>query len=87
MVQSSMAPSAYTGPVLYNETDKFKKIEFSDLDKIAAEPSRKLPYTKNTDNGWVGMVEHYFVAAWLPPDAAENAARVLRQEARQRALR
>ena len=23
---------------------------------------------KNADNGWVGMVEHYFVAAWLPPD-------------------
>ena len=32
------------------------------------DPSRKLPYTKNADNGWVGMVEHYFVAAWLPPD-------------------
>jgi YidC/Oxa1 family membrane protein insertase len=21
------------------------------------------------DNGWIGMIEHYFVAAWLPPDA------------------
>ena len=29
---------------------------------------RKLPYTKNADNGWVGMVEHYFVVAWLPSD-------------------
>jgi YidC/Oxa1 family membrane protein insertase len=72
VVQSSMAPSAYTGPVLYNETDKFKKVEFSELDKIAAEPGRKLPYTKNTDNGWVGMVEHYFVAAWLPPDVPKT---------------
>ena len=68
VVQSSMAPAAYTGPVLYNEADKFKKIEFGDLDKAAADPSRKLPYTKSTDNGWVGMVEHYFVAAWLPSD-------------------
>jgi YidC/Oxa1 family membrane protein insertase len=68
VVQSSMAPSAYTGPVIYNETDKFKKIEFGELDKLAADPSRKLPYTKNADNGWVGMVEHYFVAAWLPSD-------------------
>jgi len=59
---------SYTGPVIYNETDKFKKVDFSDLDKLAAEPGRKLPYTKNTDNGWVGMLEHYFVAAWLPPD-------------------
>ncbi len=30
--------------------------------------ARKPPFTKNADNGWVGMVEHYFVAAWLPPD-------------------
>jgi len=68
VVQSSMAPAAYTGAVLYNETDKFKKIDFGELDKLAADPSRKLPYTKSTDNGWVGMVEHYFVAAWLPSD-------------------
>jgi YidC/Oxa1 family membrane protein insertase len=72
VVQSSMAPAAYTGPVLYNETDKFKKIEFAELDKLAAEPSRKLPYTKNTDNGWVGMVEHYFVAAWLPSEVPKT---------------
>ena len=67
-VQSSMAPAAFVGPVIYNETDKFKKIDFAELDKIAADPSRKLPFTKNGDNGWVGMIEHYFVAAWLPPD-------------------
>ena len=49
-----MAPVSYTGPVIYNETDKFKKVEFAELDKLAADPSRKLPYTKNADNGWVG---------------------------------
>jgi YidC/Oxa1 family membrane protein insertase len=63
---NSMAPASYVGPVIYNETDKFKKVEFGELDKVAADPTRKLPYTKNADNGWVGMVEHYFVTAWLP---------------------
>ena len=71
-VQSSMAPAAFVGPVIYNETDKFKKIDFGELDKIASDPSRKLPFTKNSDNGWVGMIEHYFVAAWLPPDEAKT---------------
>jgi YidC/Oxa1 family membrane protein insertase len=66
--ENPMAPISYTGPVIYNETDKFKKVEFGDLDKLAADPSRKLPYTKSADNGWVGMVEHYFVSAWLPAD-------------------
>ena len=62
------APTAFVGPVLYNEQDKFKKLDFGELDKLAADPARKLPYTKSADNGWIGMIEHYFVTAWLPPD-------------------
>jgi len=67
-VQSSMAPASFVGPVVYNEQDKFKKIDFGEIDKEAADPSRKPAYTRSTDNGWIGMIEHYFVAAWLPPD-------------------
>jgi YidC/Oxa1 family membrane protein insertase len=68
VVQSSMAPASYVGPVVYNATDNFKKVEFGEIDKLAADPARKLPYQKTADNGWVGMIEHYFVTAWLPPD-------------------
>ncbi len=67
-VQSSMAPASFVGPVVYNEQDKFKKVDFAEIDKEAADPSRKPAYTHATDNGWIGMIEHYFVAAWLPPD-------------------
>ncbi|HEV8554355.1 MAG TPA: membrane protein insertase YidC [Casimicrobiaceae bacterium] len=63
--QSWGAPVAYTGPVLYNESDKYKKLEFSDIDK------GKAKFVDKTDNGWLGMVEHYFVAAWLPSDATK----------------
>ena len=35
---------------------------------MTAEPNRKPIYTKSADNGWIGMIEHYFVAAWLPSD-------------------
>jgi len=69
VAQSSMAPASFVGPVIYNEQDKFKKVEFGEIDKEAADPSRKPAYTKSTDNGWIGMIEHYFVAAWLPPDS------------------
>ena len=68
VVQSSMAPASYVGPVIYNATDNFKKVEFGEIDKLAAEPNRKSPFQKSADNGWVGMIEHYFVAAWLPSD-------------------
>jgi YidC/Oxa1 family membrane protein insertase len=67
VAQSSWAPSSYTGPVLYNEADKYKKIDFGDIDK------GKAKFTEKTDNGWIGMVEHYFVAAWLPPDSNKAA--------------
>ncbi len=70
-VKSSMAPASFVGPVVYNEQDKFKKIDFGEIDKEAADRSRKPAYTPVTDNGWVGMIEHYFVAAWLPPDAGK----------------
>jgi len=66
-VQSSMAPASFVGPVVYNEQDKFKKVDFGEIDKAATDPTRKSAYTRATDNGWIGMIEHYFVAAWLPP--------------------
>jgi len=64
--QSSWTPVSYTGPVVYNETDKFKKVDFGEIDKLAADAQRKPPYTPKADNGWVAMIEHYFVNAWLP---------------------
>jgi YidC/Oxa1 family membrane protein insertase len=67
VVQSSMAPASYVGPVVYNDKDNFKKVDFAEIDKEAADPNRKPAYTKVADNGWIGMIEHYFVAAWLPP--------------------
>ncbi len=58
--------STYTGPVVYSEEDKFQKVSFSDIDK------GKASHTKTADNGWVGIIQHYFVAAWIP---AQNAQR------------
>ncbi len=58
---SKMLPT-YTGPAVYTEQEKFHKIKFSDID------SNKTEYPKETDNGWIGMLQHYFVAAWIPKD-------------------
>jgi YidC/Oxa1 family membrane protein insertase len=67
VVQSSMAPAAYVGPVVYTEGKKFEKVDFGEVDKLVSDPNRKPKYEKTADNGWVGMIEHYFVAAWVPP--------------------
>ena len=52
----------YTGAAIFTEQEKFKKIEFSALDKGNAS------YPKNADNGWIAMLQHYFLTAWLPKD-------------------
>ncbi len=57
--ESSMV-STFTGPAVYTTQDKFQKVSFSDLDK------GKAKFVANADNGWLAMVQHYFVAAWAP---------------------
>jgi len=52
--------STYTGAAVYTEQDKYVKVSFSDIDK------GKATYSKTADNGWIGMVQHYFVTALLP---------------------
>lgn len=56
---SSMVPT-YTGPAVYTDKEKFQKVAFGDIDK------GKTPYPKNSNDGWVGMLQHYFLSAWLP---------------------
>ena len=62
---SKLVPT-YTGPAVYTEKEKFQKVEFSTIDK------GKVEYPKDSDNGWIGMLQHYFVAAWLPKDKANR---------------
>ena len=52
----------FTGPAVYTDARKFQKVEFKDIDKNKADIER------SADNGWVGMVQHYFASAWLLPD-------------------
>ena len=51
----------YTGPALYDEEDHYKEVSFEDIAKNEAFKA------KSADNGWVGMVQHYFLSAWIPP--------------------
>lgn len=63
---SSMMMQTYTGPGFYSDSDKYMKPTFED----AAKGKAKVP--GKTDNGWVAMVQHYFVSAWLPAGKSER---------------
>ncbi len=59
----------FTGPAIYTEAGKFQKIDFKDIEK------GKASHEKQADNGWAGMVQHYFASAWLLPDAVQREFR------------
>jgi YidC/Oxa1 family membrane protein insertase len=56
----------YTGPAVYSEAEHFRKISFDDIAKgEAAQP-------KPADNGWLAIVQHYFLSAWVPAPGAQR---------------
>lgn len=61
-----MGVSTFTGPAVYTVADKFQKVNFEDIEK------GKAKFASKADNGWLAMVQHYFVAAWLLPEKVER---------------
>src|SRR5207237_3765716 len=58
--------TTFTGPALYTDEAKFTKVDFKDVEKGKAIP------VKNAKDGWIGIVQHYFVSAWLPKKGVER---------------
>ncbi len=56
----------FTGPAVYSEAAKFQKIKFEDIADGDAE------FQKSAKDGWVGMLQHHFVAAWLPKAGSDR---------------
>lgn len=65
-VGGTMFVPTYTGPALYTEHEKFQKVDFASIAK------NKANMPKPADNGWAGMLQHYFVSAWLPKDNVQR---------------
>ena len=56
----------FTGPAFYTDAEKYHKVSFEDVTKKKA----KVP--ARAKDGWVAMVQHYFVSAWLPAGQDER---------------
>ena len=54
--------STFTGPAVYTDADKYQKVSFDDI------AAGKAKFAKTADNGWLAMVQHYFVSAFVPKD-------------------
>ncbi len=58
----TMMVLTFTGPAVYTDADKYQKVSFEDIAKDKAK------FAKAADNGWLAMVQHYFVSAFVPKE-------------------
>jgi YidC/Oxa1 family membrane protein insertase len=58
--------STFTGLAVYTEAEHFQKIAF---DKIG---SGKDEHATKADNGWIAILQHYFVSAIIPPEHTQR---------------
>ncbi|RVT52738.1 membrane protein insertase YidC [Rubrivivax albus] len=59
----------FTGPAVYTDATKFRKIDFDDIAK------GKVDLPSPATEGWAAMVQHYFTSAWLLPEGAQREFR------------
>lgn len=58
--------SSYNGPVVYTpDSDEFQKVKYSDLDDDFQTGKDTAEYQRKATGGYVGMIQHYFVSAWI----------------------
>jgi len=60
-VAETFGAQSFTGFAIYSEEHKYQKVHPADIDKGKAD------YVKQAKDGWLALVQHYFVSAWLAP--------------------
>ncbi len=66
----AMGMSAYTGAAFGTADKRYEKYTFEDMDEA--------PLKETSTRGWVAMLQHYFVAAWVPaPSSAVDISSVV----------
>jgi YidC/Oxa1 family membrane protein insertase len=62
--ESSMMMQLYRGGAYSTAEDKYSKYDFGDMSDAKLK--------QLTTGGWVAMIQHYFVSAWIPNGEQEN---------------
>ncbi|MDH5354276.1 MAG: membrane protein insertase YidC, partial [Gammaproteobacteria bacterium] len=63
-LETSRLLYTYTGSVYYNEEVKYEKVDFDDMEDSVLK-------TEST-GGWIAMLQHYFLSAWVPTEDDKN---------------
>ncbi|BFM09845.1 membrane protein insertase YidC [Halioxenophilus aromaticivorans] len=66
--------SPFLGAAITTVDENYKKYKLEEIGELSADKRR----TEIT-GGWVAMVQHYFVSAWIPPQESNNLFTLRRQ--------
>lgn len=62
---SGMGMQPFLGAATTTPEDRFLKFDFEDMEKE--------PFKQKIEGGWIAMIQHYFLSAWIPnPEAAHT---------------
>jgi len=67
---NALAMSPFLGGAITTPENKYHKVNFKDLDKAPVEVKEQ--------GGWVSLVQHYFISAWIPDANSTNSFRLNR---------
>tara|TARA_B110000285_G_scaffold172630_1_gene193364 strand:+ start:14356 stop:16035 length:1680 start_codon:yes stop_codon:yes gene_type:complete len=65
--ENLMGMQPYVGGATRSDDEFYRKLEFDDLEEE--------PYKLTLDEGYIAMVQHYFVSAWVPRELSGNTYR------------
>ncbi len=63
-LETSKLLYTYTGAVVYNDEIKYEKIDFDDMESES--------FKLDSNGGWVAMIQHYFLSAWVAEPEQNN---------------
>ncbi|MFZ6799335.1 membrane protein insertase YidC [Undibacterium sp. Di24W] len=68
----------FYAPAVYTEAKHFQKLSFEDIEKRHAKADAKPDHETISENGWVSMIQHFFVSAFIPEDKVKREIRTER---------
>jgi len=71
----SLGIKPFVGFATRTQEEHYLKHKFDNLDKE--------PYKAQTADGWIALVQHYFISAWIPSASQTNSYQMLRSQSGQ----
>lgn len=68
----------FYAPAVYTDAQRFQKLNFEDIEKRHGKADARPDHETKATDGWISMIEHFFVSAFIPEDKVQREIRTER---------